>query len=154
MGENLQNFSFKGEFQYALDAKGRMSLPLKLRKNVDLDTDRIFIITRGMDGALLLYPNKTWKTIEEKLSEYSYIGSPDNRSFIRTFLSWANELELDNQFRLNIPQRHLEFAGIKNEILILGLMDKIELWNPVTFSSYQQKAGADYETVAGKIIGL
>ena len=50
MGENLQNFSFKGEFQYALDAKGRMSLPLKLRKNVDLDTDRIFIITRHVHG--------------------------------------------------------------------------------------------------------
>lgn len=150
----MTQFSFKGEFQYALDAKGRVSLPLKLRKTINLDEDRQFVLTRGMDGALLLYPAKTWKTIEDKLSEYSYIGSADNRAFIRIFLSWANELELDSQFRLNLPQRHLDFAGITNEIIILGLMDKIELWNPKTYQDYQQKAGHDYESIAGKIMGL
>ncbi|MCK6601954.1 MAG: division/cell wall cluster transcriptional repressor MraZ [Bacteroidetes bacterium] len=149
-----KNFGFMGEYQYSLDKKGRVSLPQRLRKNLSADLDRVFIITRGFEQCLLLYPEKTWQQISAKLAEFSYIASPDNRAFIRTFLSWANELELDGQFRLNIPQRHLEFAQISEESVLLGLMDKIELWNPVRYREYQAKMGADYETIAGKIMGL
>lgn len=150
----MTEFGFKGEYQYALDAKGRVSLPLKLRKTIHLQEDKNFVLTRGMDGSLLLYPSKTWQIIESKLSEYSYIGSADHRAFIRIFLSWAYELELDSQFRLNLPQRHLDFAEIKHDMILLGLMDKIELWNPKTYQDYQAKCEMDYETIAGKIIGI
>lgn len=154
MVNTVTNFGFMGEYLYALDKKGRVSLPLRLRKNLAIDRDHVFVITRGFEQCLLLYPQQTWQQISEKLAEFSYLASPDNRAFIRTFLSWANEIELDSQFRLNIPQRHLDFAQISTETVILGLMDKIELWNPQRYQDYQSKTGADYETIATKIMGL
>lgn len=154
MAENSLSYGFMGEYVYSLDAKGRMSLPQKLRKGISEQESKEFVITRGLDHCLLLYPIGTWKKIEQKLAEFSYIASPDNRAFIRTFLSWANELELDSQFRLNLPQRHLDFAGIRQETVILGLMDKIELWSPETYKNYQETTGTNYEHIAGKILGL
>ncbi|NUQ81314.1 MAG: division/cell wall cluster transcriptional repressor MraZ [Bacteroidetes bacterium] len=152
MSNSVKQYGFMGEYHYSLDSKGRVSLPQRLRKNLPGDT--VFVITRGFDQCLLLYPHSTWQDISEKLSQFSYIASPDNRAFIRIFLSWANELELDSQYRLNIPQRHLDFAHITTESVILGLMDKIELWNPDRYQEYLSKTGADYETIAGKIMGL
>ena len=143
-----------GEYQYALDTKGRISLPQKLRKNIDMPGDQVFVVTRGMDHCLLLYPQLVWNQIAEKIEALNFIGSSDHRAFIRIFLSWANEIELDRQFRLNIPQRHRDFAGIEKDAVILGLLDKIELWSPERFENYQETTQSDYEGVAGKIMGL
>jgi MraZ protein len=143
--------SFKGRYEYSVDTKGRVALPAKLRKNVSPAANDTFIVTRGFEQCLFVYPQDEWNKVEDAVRGLSP-SNPQHRFFVRTLLQWATDVQLDGQSRLSIPQDLLKFAGIENAVLILGVMERVELWNPQTYEQYMNNQPATYETVAESVL--
>lgn len=143
--------SFKGRYSYSVDSKGRIALPAKLRKNVSPAANDAFIITRGFEQCLFVYPQDEWNKVEDAVRGLSP-SNPQHRFFVRTLLQWATDVQLDGQARITIPQDLLKFAGIENEVLILGVLERIEIWNPKIYEQYMNNQPATYETVAESVL--
>ena len=143
--------SFKGSYTYAVDDKGRVNLPAKLRKYVSPEANETFIITRGFEKCLFVYPIDEWNKLEQNLRNLSSYD-PEHRRFIRTFLELALESQLDGQSRLSLPQELREYASIHGEVRILGMLDKIELWDPKIYEEYKNSQPESYESVAARVM--
>ena len=143
--------SFKGSYTYAVDNKGRVNLPAKLRKYVSPEANETFIITRGFEKCLFVYPIDEWNKLEQNLRSLSSYD-PEHRRFIRAFLELALESQLDAQSRLSIPQELREYANIQDEVRILGMLDKIEIWDPKIYEEYKNSQPESYESVAAKVM--
>ena len=143
--------SFKGRFSYSVDNKGRLALPAKLRKNVSPSSNDTFIVTRGFEQCLFVYPQDEWGKVEDSIRGLSP-SNPQHRFFVRTLLQWAVHGQLDSQARISIPQDLLKFAAIENEVLIIGVLERIELWNPKIYEEYMNNQPATYETVAEAVL--
>lgn len=143
--------SFKGRFSYSVDNKGRLALPAKLRKNVSPSSNDTFIVTRGFEQCLFVYPQDEWAKVEDSIRGLSP-SIPQHRFFVRTLLQWAVDGQLDSQARISIPQDLLKFASIENEVLIIGVLERIELWNPKIYEEYMNNQPATYETVAEAVL--
>ena len=143
--------SFKGSYIYAVDEKGRVNLPAKLRKYVSPESNETFIITRGFEKCLFVYPLDEWNKLEAKLRNLSSYD-PEHRMFIRTLLELAIECPLDAQSRLSIPQELRDHASIGDEVHILGMLDKIELWEPKVYEEYKKSLRESYESIAAKVM--
>ena len=124
---------FTGEYQNTLDQKNRVNIPAKFRKALDSVNDRTFVITRGFDKCLVLYPVLEWNKVEEELSSLSSI-TERNRDFVRSVSRYASYLQYDGQGRVTIPDALKEFANINKEIMLIGMIKKIELWSPSEIS--------------------
>ncbi len=143
--------SFKGSYMYAVDDKGRVSLPAKLKKYVSPEANETFVITRGFEKCLFVYPVDEWNKLEATLRNLSNYD-PEHRLFIRSMLELASESTLDGQSRLSIPQELREYASIKDEARIIGTLDKIELWNPQIYEDYKNSQPESYETIASRVM--
>lgn len=137
-----------GEYQHALDAKNRMIVPAKLRE--DLGTK--FVITKGLDGCLYVYPLEEWKLLEEKLKTLP-LTNKDARAFVRFFFSGASEIEIDKQGRGVIPPNLKEYASIEREIVSIGVLTRVEIWSKDKWLEYND-SNVDYESIAEKMSDL
>ena len=129
--------SFTGEFYNTIDQKNRLSIPAKYRKSLDIVNDKTFVITRGFDSCLFLYPLSEWKLVEKQLSSLSSIRG-SNRNFIRSIVRYANYVRYDSQGRIQIPDNLLEYANINKNITVIGVIKKIELWDEKTLNDYEK----------------
>ena len=139
---------FIGEYQHALDAKNRMIIPSKLRDNLG----NKFVITKGLDGCLYIYPLKEWEVLEEKLKKLP-LTNKDARAFVRFFFSGACEIELDKQGRGLIPQNLKEYAKIEKEIISIGVLTRIEVWSKEKWQEYNE-SDMDFDSIAEKMTEL
>ena len=114
---------FMGEYHHSIDSKGRIIVPSKLRD----DLGENFIVTRGLDGCLFLYPKCEWDKIIFKYKELP--DTKDKRQFMRIFLSGATICEYDKQGRINIPNPLIEFAKLEKDCIIIGVDEKLEIWS-------------------------
>lgn len=121
--------SFKGEYEHSLDAKGRVSFPSRLRKSLAPDAMENFTILRGLEKCLLLYPENQWRNVENSLSQLNSFKR-DSRIVLRNFLRSAEDLALDNQNRLALPAKLMQWANITSKVVFIGMGDCIELWSP------------------------
>lgn len=144
---------FKGQFLHSIDSKGRLSLPARLRKNVAEDADNSFVMTLGIDKCIEIYPKDQWKLIEEKLLKLNFFDQREAR-FIRMMLQNAQEDTMDAQSRILIPQSLLDYAGIKNEVLILGVLKKMELWNNEIYNGYLSGSPETFEQIASQVMRM
>ncbi|CUT00738.1 division/cell wall cluster transcriptional repressor MraZ [Candidatus Kryptobacter tengchongensis] len=145
--------SFKGSYIYAVDEKGRVSIPARMRKYLSLEANETFVITRGTETCLFLFPLDEWEKLEKRLKELNTFN-PQHRLLVRILLMWAVEVTLDNQSRIMIPKNLLEFAKIDKEALIIGALDRIEIWNPEVFNEYVNTQPESYESIAEKVLGM
>ncbi len=143
--------SFKGSYEYSVDNKGRINIPARLRRYVSLEANDTFVVTRGYEQCLFVYPLDEWNTLEQSIRELS-TTNPKHRFFMRTLLERATECQLDGQSRITIPKELLQFAGIENEVLILGVLERIEVWNPSVYREYQKSQSESYENVAQTVL--
>jgi MraZ protein len=143
--------SFKGSYAYSVDRKGRMNIPARLRKYVSSEANDTFVITRGYEQCLFAYPLDEWGKLEESIRQLSPTN-PQHRYFTRTLLENAIESQLDGQSRITIPRELLHLAAIENEVLILGVLERIEIWNPTTYREYQKKQPESYENIAQTVL--
>lgn len=143
--------SFKGSYTYAVDGKGRVNLPAKMRKYVSPEANETFVVTRGFEKCLFVYPVDEWSRLEAKLRTLSTYD-PEHRLFMRVLLELAQECQLDAQARLTIPQDLRDYASIETEVRIIGTLEKIELWNPSVYAEYKTSRPEPYESIAAKVM--
>ena len=115
---------FMGEYNHTIDAKGRLIIPSRFR---DLLGEE-FVLTRGLDGCLSIYPMDEWAAFEEKLRALP-LTNKDARTFSRFFVAGATNCELDKQGRILVPQTLREFAGLEKDVVLTGNLNRIEVWS-------------------------
>lgn len=142
--------SFKGSYDYSVDNKGRINLPAKLRKYVLPEANDTFVITRGYERCLFVYPQDEWARLELTIRRLSSTN-PKNRFVMRMLFEKATESQLDGQGRIAIPKDLLDFAGIENEVVIIGVLERIEIWNPKLYQEYKNSQPDSYENVAQSV---
>lgn len=134
---------FVGEYRHTIDQKGRIAIPAKYRAKLAEGC----VITRGLDYSLFIYTKKEWNKLAQKLSKLP-ISQSDARAFSRLMFSGALDLELDKQGRIVIPVYLREFAGLKNEAIICGLFNRIEVWDKAKWEKYKKESEAESTDIA------
>ncbi len=132
-----------GEYSPALDDKGRVSIPVKLRKafGEDAPVEKL-VVTHGFDRCIMAFREQEWREfVDTKLMPLSQ-SDPKNRMSVRFLLGGASECELDRQGRVVIPSYLLKYAEITSELIILGLNNKIEIWSKEVYEKYRPEGGA------------
>jgi len=151
----LTNNTFIGEYQYSLDAKGRVNIPAKFRQSMSDKSEGTFVITRGMDPCIWVYPLEQWKEIESDLRNLSSLSNI-NRTFVRNTARYASPSTYDKQGRISLTPSLIDYAGLSKDALIIGMVNKIEIWNPDQLSETDQRNleidSAAYDELADKII--
>lgn len=120
-----------GEYPHNIDSKGRIIVPSKLRESLG---DK-FVVTKGLDNCLFVYPIIRWESIVEKLKTLPWTNS-DVRRFARFFTSSACECEIDSQGRILIPPNLRNYAGLEKQIVSIGVVDRVEIWSKDRWESY------------------
>ena len=115
---------FMGEYNHTVDPKGRLIIPAKFREQLGDE----FVVTKGLDGCLFVFPMKEWEAFEEKLRSLPLIDK-NARKFSRFFLAGASTCELDKQGRILVPGTLREFAQMDKEVVLTGMLDRIEVWS-------------------------
>lgn len=121
---------FMGEYHHTIDEKGRLILPSKIR----YDLGENFVVTRGLDNCLFIYPKDEWTEIINKYK--SLPNTKDARNFMRFFLSGATILEFDKQGRINIPDVLVKFACLKKDCVIIGVNERLEIWSKENWENF------------------
>ena len=127
-----------GEYEHTLDAKGRLSMPAKLRR----DMGEAFIVTKGLDGCLFAFSSEEWMNFEAKLKSLP-LSDKNARNFVRFFLAGATECELDKQGRFLIPNNLRQSANLGKEAVIIGVGTRLEIWNKQIWMSKDEEISAD-----------
>lgn len=138
-----------GEYQHTIDSKGRLIIPSKLRDGLG-DT---FVITRGLENCLFVYPQNEWQQLELKLKALPFTKK-DVRAFTRFLLSGAIEVELDKQGRVLLPNNLRDFAELDKDCVIIGVSSRVEIWSKKKWEEYYQSADATFEEIAETIVDL
>ena len=138
-----------GQFNHSIDAKGRLIIPSKFRE----DLGENFMITKGMDGCLFIYPENEWKTFEEKLRTLP-LTNKKARDFKRFFLGSAVDGDLDKQGRVLISSALRAYAGLEKEVVLAGVLDRIEIWNKTAWDERNAEVEADIEDIANDMEDL
>ena len=121
-------YTFTGQYSFNIDSKNRINIPAPLRKQFSNKDKKTFVVTRGIDNCAWIYPITEWKKIQNELQQLSSL-SKTNRIFLRNHLRHANILKYDSQGRFVLPQSLIEYASIKKDITIIGVLNKIEICN-------------------------
>ncbi len=136
-----------GEFQHGIDGKGRLIIPAKFREGLGDN----FVVTKGMDNCLFVYPINEWQLLEQKLKTLPFTKA-DARAFVRFFFSGAAECELDKQGRILLPQNLRDYAELTKDIVIIGVSSRVEIWSKERWTAYSNGAEAAYSEIAEKIV--
>ena len=134
-----------GEYHHIIDEKGRLTIPSKIRYELGDG----FVITRGLDNCLSIYPKVEWNSIIEK---YKLLPqTKDVRNFMRIFLSGATILEFDKQGRINIPSTLIEFANLTKECIIIGVNNRIEIWSQDNWNNFIKVNEDNFSDIADNL---
>jgi len=151
----LTDNTFIGEYAYSLDSKGRVNIPAKFRQSLSADSQNTFVITRGLDPCVWVYPLEQWKEIENNLRNLSSVKNI-HRTFVRDTARYASPSTYDKQGRITLTPSLTEYAGLEKDVLIIGMINKIEIWNPNTLKMVDQQnleiEPDAYDDLADKII--
>lgn len=137
---------FLGEFSHTLDNKGRLTVPAKFRDELASG----LVITRGIDRCLSVYPRPVWDELAERISRLPLTQSTA-RNFGRLMFSGAADFIPDRQGRVLIPQGLREYARLNNDAIIIGLYDRLEIWNPEDWTNVKEKVEENPETIAEQL---
>lgn len=140
---------FIGEYQHSIDDKGRVIIPSKFREELGFK----FVVTKGLDNCLFVYPVDEWKLFQEKLKGLP-LTSKEARAFSRHFFSGAVECEVDKQGRINIPQNLRDHAKIDKEVISIGVSTRVEIWDKDQWENYNDDVNLSYDDIAEKMAEL
>jgi len=135
-----------GEYKHILDDKNRISLPAKFRSEMG----KRVVIAPGLDNCLSVFALKEWQKIAGKLSLSSMLAS-DNRSFNRFMFGGAVEAEVDSIGRVLLPDFLRERGNLKNKVVIIGVQNRLEIWNEKAWDDYKQVIEKRADTLAEKL---
>jgi len=140
-----------GEYEVKLDTKGRFLFPSGLRKQLPSASPNDFMLNKGFEDCLTLYPLVEWEKISEKLSKMN-LFKPKNRMFYRLFHQGAKPLSLDNAGRILIPMAHAERVGITQDVVLIAYNDRIEIWDKTKYFTLIEENMADFADLAEEVM--
>ena len=129
-----------------MDNKKRVAVPAKFRKELG----KRAVITKGLDGCLVIYPFEEWRMVAEKLSALP-TGQQNNRDFVRILLASASETEIDSLGRILIPEYLKNHAELGEKIVIVGVYKRLEIWNEKRWEEYRIKIEKEADKLAEKL---
>ena len=132
-----------GEFHNSIDLKGRVVIPSKFREELG---DKI-VLTRGLDNSLFIYSFDSWVKLTEKLNTLSFTEK-DSRNFTRFMLSGATTLEFDKQGRIIIPGFLKEYASLEKEVVVIGVLNRIEIWSFNNWNNFVKNSFNDLSEIS------
>lgn len=135
-----------GEYTHTLDPKKRLALPSKFRKELG----KKVVVTRGLDNCLFVYPMKTWQKVSEKIAELP-MGQADTRGFGRFMLAGAVETDIDSIGRILVPDFLKDFAGLETLVSVIGVHDRVELWDEKVWAGYKGRIEKQADALAEKL---
>lgn len=136
---------FMGEYHHTIDEKGRIIIPSKLR----YELGESFVVTRGLDGCLFVYPKNEWENIVKKYKELPNVK--DARNFMRFFLSGATTTEFDKQGRINITAPLASYADLKKDCVIIGVNDRLEIWAKERWEDFMNQNEENFSDMADNL---
>ncbi len=140
---------FIGEYQHALDDKGRLAIPVKFRQELKTGA----VVTHGLDNCLFLYTKRAWQELAERVSKLPLARSKA-RAFARFMLAGAMDVEVDSQGRLLLPDYLRTYAGMKRQVIVAGLYDRVELWDSAKWNQYKrstERSAGDISEALGEL---
>ena len=144
--------NLRGEYDCSMDAKGRIRLPSSLLKKLGERENFHFVLNKGFEKHLTLYPIEVWETTVkefEKLNPYDN----DTRQFLRRFHNGATDIEMDDQMRILVPKRLGEFAGLQKDVILIAYRDKIEIWDATEYENMMNDDRVPMADLAQKVLG-
>lgn len=142
---------FYGEFEHAIDGKGRLIVPAKFRQALKEHEVRTLFLTRGLDGCLFLFPESEWRSTESRFKQIPFTKG-EGRKFNRMFFSGATEAAVDRLGRLLIPKSLKEFAEIRQQVVIVGVSTRMEIWSKEKWRDYYESSRQSFEEVAERVM--
>ena len=140
---------FIGEYTHSIDGKNRVFIPTKFQKDLKPGV----VVTRGLDNCLFVFTLQSWKQIANKLKAMP-LTNQNSRAFARLMLAGAMEVNLDKQGRMLLPQYLKEFASLDKETVLVGLFDRIEIWNKASWEQYKKQTEKDSNKIAENLTEL
>lgn len=142
---------FYGEHEHSLDKKGRLILPAKFRETAKANYIEKFFITRGLDNCLFMFAEEEWRAQEAKFKSIPFTKA-QSRKFNRLYFSGAQEVTFDKQGRILVPKYLKEFAGIKRDVIIIGVSNRIEIWDSEKWREFYNSEKNYFEKIAENLI--
>ena len=143
---------FLGEYEATLDPKGRFLLPAGIKKQLEEGAHSRFVINRGFEKCLTIYPMANWEPLFARISQLNDFD-PQVRAFRRYFLNGAIALELDSAGRMLIPRNLLDHAGLEKDIVLVSATNKLEVWDKVTYQQLFDSFSPDaFSDLAAKVM--
>lgn len=143
--------SYLGEYICKLDAKGRLTVPSGLKKQLDNEGREGFVLNRGFEGCLGLYPHKDWLKVANRLNDLN-LFTIKNRAFVRKFQNGATKLDMDGNGRVLLPKDLQEFAGISKEVVLFAYADRIEIWDRAKYNEVMNEEMGDFAALAEEVM--
>ena len=137
---------FIGEYRHTFDAKNRISLPSKFRKELG----RFVVVTRGLDRCLFIYPKKAWEVEAKKYATHS-TGTAAGRGLSRLMLAGASEADVDGTGRILVPDYLKSFATLGTKVVVAGVSDRVELWDEDAWTKYTKNIERDADQLAEQL---
>jgi MraZ protein len=141
-----------GEYEVRLDGKGRFLFPSALRKQLSPTAQENFMLNKGFENCLTLYPMNEWDKLSAKLSKLN-LFKPENRMFYRLFHQGAKQMALDSVGRLLIPVMHMERVGLDKDVMLIAYNDRIEIWDKTEYFQLIDGNMADFADLADRVMG-
>ncbi len=135
-----------GEYKHTIDAKKRLALPVKFRRELG----KTVVITKETNKCLVIYTEKEWKKIADKLAGLP-ISKDEARRFVRLKLAGAMSVKLDKLGRILIPDYLKKYAGLKRDIIIFGLSNRLEIWNSQNWKIYREESEKEMDNLVSKL---
>ena len=144
--------TFLGEFEATIDAKGRFLLPAGFKKQLPQDAVPKFVLNRGFEKCLTLYPLQSWEPIFSEISQLNDFD-PKVREFRRYFLNGATEIELDSAGRLLLPKNLISHASLDKDIVLVSAVNKIEIWDTNKYNQFFESfAPESFSNLANEVM--
>lgn len=140
---------FIGEYQHTLDDKGRIIIPSKFREELGEE----FVMTKGLDNCLFVYPKSEWMILEEKLKTLP-LTNRDARAFVRFFFAGASECALDKQGRVLVPPNLREHSKLDKDAVVIGVSTRMEIWSKDEWDAYNNDDNLSYDSIAENMAAL
>ena len=137
---------FIGEYHFTIDNKGRIAIPVKLRKELIKGG----VLTRGLDNCLFLFTSQDWEQMAEKIKGLP-LSQANSRAFSRLMLAGAMNVELDSQGRILIPEYLRKYSDLTKKIVLTGIYNRLEVWDEKNWEVYKQKTEKESGDIAEKL---
>jgi MraZ protein len=141
-----------GEYEVRIDVKGRIMLPAALKRQISSEAMDKFVINRGFENCIVLYPINEWKHISEEVNRLN-LYNKKNREFVRYFYRGATELTLDATNRLLLPKPLLEYAKVGKDLILFAFSNRVEVWAKEVYEKLMKDEPEDFANLAEEVMG-